>query len=53
MKNKEYMKEYRKRNKSDLNDSVSKMEANDQITCEAGTEFIEKKDKTMSCGMSR
>ena len=48
------MKEYRKRKKSDQNNSGSKMKiVNNQTTCEAGTQFIEKKNKTESCGKSR
>ena len=46
IKNKDYMKEYRKRKKSDQNNSGSKMKiVNNQTTCEAGTQFIEKKTK--------
>ena len=46
IKNKEYMSDYRKRKKSGLNNSVSKMKiVNNQTTCEAGTQFIEKKTK--------
>jgi len=49
IKNKEYMKEYRKRKKSDLNDPVCKMEiVNNQATCEAVAEFIEKRTKHCS-----
>ena len=46
IKNKDYMKEYRKRKKSDQNNSGSKMKiVNNQTTCEEGTQFIEKKTK--------
>ena len=46
IKNKDYMKEYRKRKKSDQNNSGSKMKiVNNQTTCEAGTQLIEKKTK--------